>query len=295
LTSTPLAPAAIAFVVGTAAAAWPMPPAALWAAGGVAALACAVAVVAGWLRAATAALLVAVGCAGTLHATRAPLPPDHLAVLPGLSAAVLHGRVVTDPITRGGEFTRFVLDADTLVSRDASRTVTGLVLLSLYGVPPPLGEGQRIAGELRLRVPRSFRNPGGFDYAAHLARRDIHLLGSGRADRITPLTTEAPPWRVVVKRRAVEAIHAALPPASAALLAGLLLGERVELPPETHEAFRRAGVYHVLAVSGFNVALLAAAVFATLALAGIPRRVVAVVAIAFVLAIVAIPLQLAEG
>ena len=36
-----------------------------------------------------------------------------------------------------------------------------------------------------------------------------------RAERITPLTTEAPPWRVAVKRRAVGTIHAALPPASA--------------------------------------------------------------------------------
>ena len=33
------------------------------------------------------------------------------------------------------------------------------------------------------------------------------------------------------------------------------------LPPEAGEAFRRAGVYHILAVSGFNLALLASSVF----------------------------------
>ncbi|MGH7384585.1 MAG: DNA internalization-related competence protein ComEC/Rec2, partial [Candidatus Rokuibacteriota bacterium] len=73
-------------------------------------------------------------------------------------------------------------------------------------------------------------------------------------------------------RRAVGVITARLPPTSAALLAGLLLGERSALPPASDEAFRRAGVYHILAVSGFNVALLAGAVFGGLAMCGIPRR-----------------------
>ena len=52
------------------------------------------------------------------------------------------------------------------------------------------------------------------------------------------------------------------------------------MPGETDEAFRRAGVYHVLAVSGFNVALVASSVFASLSLFGVPRRTTAVVAAA---------------
>jgi competence protein ComEC len=59
----------------------------------------------------------------------------------------------------------------------------------------------------------------------------------------------------------------ALPPTSAALLAGLLLGDRTDLPADVDAAFRRAGVYHVLAVSGFNVALIASTVWALLTLA----------------------------
>ena len=39
-------------------------------------------------------------------------------------------------------------------------------------------------------------------------------------------------------------------------------------PPEADEAFRRTGVYHIMAVSGFNVALLASAVFFVLS---VPR------------------------
>ncbi|MEK7714885.1 MAG: ComEC/Rec2 family competence protein, partial [candidate division NC10 bacterium] len=54
------------------------------------------------------------------------------------------------------------------------------------------------------------------------------------------------------------------------------------------DGFRRAGVYHVLAVSGFNVALLAAAVFAVCSLARAGRRTSAVVAMGVVIGFAAV-------
>jgi len=141
-----------------------------------------------------------------------------------------------------------------------------------------VGEGQRVAAELKLHRPLGFRNPGGFDYPAVLRREGILLVGSGKADALVPLTPDEPPWPVRMKRWAVATIAAHLPEASAALLSGLILGEKTGLPPEADEAFRRAGVYHILAVSGFNVALLASFVFFVLASLGIPRRPTAVAA-----------------
>jgi competence protein ComEC len=123
-----------------------------------------------------------------------------------------------------------------------------------------------------LHPPTSFRNPGGFDYAAHLRRGGILLTGSARAERVAPLTGDTPSWPVAVRRWATGAIASALPEGSAALLAGLLLGERAGLPREIDDAFRRAGTYHVLAVSGFNVALVGSSALALLALLGAPRR-----------------------
>src|SRR3989442_1551281 len=119
----------------------------------------------------------------------------------------------------------------------------------------PLLLGQRITAELRLHPAIGFRNPGTFDYAEHLKREDIRVTATARADRLAPVDHPAPPWPERIKRASVAAISQALPRASAALLAGLLLGERTALPPELDEGFRRAGVYHVLAVSGFNVVL----------------------------------------
>src|SRR5206468_8205957 len=93
----------------------------------------------------------------------------------------------------------------------------------------------------------------------------------------------SPPWPVRVRRAAIAAIGEALPPSSAALLAGLLLGDRTDLPPDVDEAFRLAGVYHVLAVSGFNVAILAAAAWAVCRFLRLPRRVGAATAIVIVI------------
>src|SRR5436190_2076198 len=145
-----------------------------------------------------------------------------------------------------------------------------------------------VTAELRLHPALGFRNPGTFDYAEHLKREDIRVTATARADRLTPVDHPAPPWPERIKRASVAAISQALPRTSAALLAGLLLGERTALPPELDEGFRRAGVYHVLAVSGFNVVLLAAAVLALCRLARVGRRVSAVAAIVVVVGFAAV-------
>src|SRR5437899_3069722 len=116
----------------------------------------------------------------------------------------------------------------------------------------------------------------------------VRVTATARADRLTPVDHPAPPWPERIKRASVAAISQALPRTSAALLAGLLLGERTALPPELDEGFRRAGVYHVLAVSGFNVVLLAAAVLALCRLARVGRRVSAVAAIVVVVGFAAV-------
>src|SRR5207245_1661844 len=97
------------------------------------------------------------------------------------------------------------------------------------------------------------------------------------------LDDPAPPWSVRVKRESIAAISRALPPASAALLAGLLLGDHTDLPRDVDDAFRRAGVYHVLAVSGFNVGILAASVWALCRLLRLPHRASAATAIVVVI------------
>ncbi|HUG37677.1 MAG TPA: DNA internalization-related competence protein ComEC/Rec2 [Candidatus Limnocylindrales bacterium] len=283
-------PVAVAFAAGLAAASW-MPVAGRWLVLVAAAfLAGAVA----WLlvrreRLAIGFLLAAVGTLGVLRGLPQPLPPEHVAAMALPPTVTVEGSLREEPVRWAPDRTRLILDVDAVVDGESRHKARGRVQVTIYGEAPPLGEGQRVSADLRLHRPRGFKNPGAFDQAAHLEREDIFLVGGGRADRLRPLTPDAPPWPARVKRGALATLRVHLPEGSATLLGGLLLGERVGLPRETDEAFRRAGVYHVLAVSGFNVALLASTVFVTLALLGVPRRgaaaVAAVVLIAFALVV----------
>src|SRR5262249_34807948 len=168
-----------------------------------------------------------------------------------------------EPVSFAVDRTRLLLD----VERVADAPRTGRLQVTLYGVAPPLTEGQLVAGEMRLNPAAGLRNPGGFDYGEFLRREGIYVVASARADRLTLLDDPPLRWNVRVRRAAREAMARALPPTSAALLGGLLLGDRADLPRDVDDDFRQAGVYHVLAVSGFNVALIAGAVFTLLTLA----------------------------
>src|SRR5262245_53897353 len=276
-TRVPLVPLALAFGAGIAggmvlpvSAAWTLWSSALVGVLGLVALDRA--------RWAWVPLLVGVTALGAARAAELPLPPDHVGRLALPRQAHVIGRVVREPLRYAPDRTRLLLDVEHV---DGQR-LSGHLQVTVYGLAPPLVEGQRVSLEARLHAASGFRNPGGFDYAAALLRTGVSVVANAGAERVAPLDEPAPPWNARIKQRALAAMGEALPPASAALLAGLLLGERSDLPREIDDAFRRAGVYHVLAVSGFNVAILASSVFVSLTFIGIGRRTTAVVAMAVV-------------
>jgi competence protein ComEC len=278
LKRTPIAPIAVAFAGGIAVASLAALELFLvaWL---VAVVACLASLAVARTLAAAAALLLGVVAVGALRGSDAPLPPDHVGRLALPQTLRVEGRLVAEPRRWAPDRARLLLDA---VRVDDEPRV-GLIQVAAYGVLPPLTEGQRVAAPLRLSRATGFRNPGTYDYAAHLARDGIFVLATTRADSVTALDDPGPPWPVRVKHESVAAIGRALPPTSAALLAGLLLGDRTELPRDVDDAFRRAGVYHVLAVSGFNVGILAASVWVLCRLLRLPHRASAVTAIIVVI------------
>lgn len=268
LARQPLLPLALAFAVGIALApqiparvAWILLLASLlW---GVSL------VVLGQEEAASVVLLLGAAAAGTLRGTVLPLPPDHVARLALPRLVELEGRLLREPLPVAPGRWRLTLD----VERADGTLASGRVRITVWGPDPPaLTGGQRVALPTRLHRVVGFRNPGVFDHAAHLERAGIHATGSARTDHLRPLDAPRPGWPERTRQGFRDAVGRALPPVSGALLTGLVLGERSGLPPDLDEAFRRAGVYHILAVSGFNVALVAAAAWGSLRLARFGRR-----------------------
>lgn len=75
-----------------------------------------------------------------------------------------------------------------------------------------------------------------------------------------------------IRDRASEGVGRGIPPREAELARGFVLGEDDRIDERTKEDFRRAGLSHLLAVSGENVTLLALLAMPVLGLLGIPLR-----------------------
>ena len=75
-----------------------------------------------------------------------------------------------------------------------------------------------------------------------------------------------------IRERAADGLGRGMPAREAALARGFVLGEDDEVDETTEEDFRRAGLSHLLAVSGQNVTLLALLAMPLLGALGIPLR-----------------------
>ena len=143
------------------------------------------------------------------------------------------------------------------------------VRLSVYGgesgegnsLPTPFSYGSRLRFPARLYEPRSFRNPGAFDYRTYLAEQGVVALASVKGSDVELLPGFAGSrielLRNRVHRSIVAKIHTLWPPRQAALMDAMVIGEDAFLSRETRADFQRSGTYHVLVVSGMNVGILA--------------------------------------
>jgi competence protein ComEC len=154
------------------------------------------------------------------------------------------------------------------VSAFGARRVSEPVQLELpLGRAPP--QGARVSLLAVVQLPRGRSH--GFDERTWLRRQGVHVVL--RVDE----------WTVTGRRGGVggagDRVRRWLRGASApglagerrALVEGVLLGDDNGLTPGLKNAFRRSGLYHLLAVSGQNVVLLAAGVLGLALLLGVAR------------------------
>ncbi|HUE31215.1 MAG TPA: ComEC/Rec2 family competence protein, partial [Verrucomicrobiae bacterium] len=248
------------------AAAWAPPPAALL-------MAPAVAIVL-WLatgrrrKLAWAALAVAAMVLGAarMRGVAAPiLPAAHVARLRLPLATTLEGRIVAAPERHAGR-TVLLVEAAAVGRGAGRRPACGLVRLAIRHPARRWRYGERLRVETRLRAPRNFENPGRFDYAGHLARQGVLVTASAwNGDLVERLPGRARGLRARLERwrdRLAAAIAAAVPPPEGAVLRALIVGDEEGIDVDLRDAFTRAGVVHVLSISGLHVGLVAAAGFA---------------------------------
>jgi competence protein ComEC len=189
-----------------------------------------------------------------------PLPtgPDSASALVGRGEVRLVGTVVDDPRPRG-RWQQVVLEELAASPLDGQlRPVRGRLLASLpRSVPVAIAD--RVAVVAEIEEPEAF---DGFDYPAYLARQGISGLVRARGATVLPGTAAPGPAQVAGAARSwlLNGLNGMIPEPEAALGAGILLGVRSGIAPEVADAFATAGLTHVVAISGWNIAIVAAIV-----------------------------------
>lgn len=125
---------------------------------------------------------------------------------------------------------------------------------------PDYGDRLRLHG--LLRWPDGERNPGAFDYRRFLAQRNIHVtLTTKRPEDcriLSPMGLQGNLFLKVAydsRERILSHPKESLPPVHAAVLNGILLGARADLPGTLRDDFERTGTTHILATAGLHTGM----------------------------------------
>ncbi|MCE9666825.1 DNA internalization-related competence protein ComEC/Rec2 [Myxococcus stipitatus] len=226
---------------------------------------------------------------GVIGLALARLPGAHLAVLgalwlagAGLAAwearvevplelaaggeAVLEGVVErVDPFDDATRIRLVVVSAGR--GEDGMKPARFRANLTLRASESALLPGQRLRATARLVPDTPPANPGEKDFSSARRRQGIAFGGTVAPGRLLVLVP-APVWRRTLeelRERLGSAVRAVAPSQdAAALFLTLAAGQRAALDDTWEEAFSRAGLAHVLSVSGLHVAALALMTLAVL-------------------------------
>jgi ComEC/Rec2-related protein len=211
-----------------------------------------------------ALLVAAFACAGWWWGSGRLAALDRSVLAPRIGTAERTLVEVTAPARK----TRYRLRVPVSVIRFGATSVHEPALLELPpGRAPP--QGARVSLVATVEQPHGPEH--GFDERTWLRRKGIHVVL--RADR----------WRQVGKRgglggladrisaRMQRPLLAGSSGERRAVLIGIVLGDDQAVPKSLRDRFRASGLYHLLAVSGQNVALVAGGALILAVVAGAPR------------------------
>ena len=174
---------------------------------------------------------------------------------------------VLEPSFHTDETARVVVKVEDLLKAGAGKGRGEKIVLTVFKPVQTFHPGQRILFPARLRPFRNFNNPGRYDYEQAMKHSGFACAASvsdGR--RIVPMgkgVLGSPLEQLETFRKPVrELLTKNLPSDQAALFQALILGEKQGIGEELREPFNRAGLGHMLAVSGLHVALVAWFTFA---------------------------------
>src|SRR6185295_11307123 len=175
-------------------------------------------------------------------------------------------------------------DATVPVASGFSRTsASGGILVTVVGTlaADRLSDwraGRRVRMPVMLRRPSRYLNPGVPDLERALARRGTTLVGSAKSGALVDVLSrgsaidEAMGAVRAFARHAIADAVGRWSPRSAAIVAAIVIGDRAGLDDDVQRRLQEAGTYHVIAISGGNIAILAGLLLGVFRFAGVLGR-----------------------
>ena len=205
--------------------------------------------------------ILAFGAAGVMwclyQTTQAKQVDTCIAELSPLSVRI-SGDIITPPEPRRDRFI-FLLSLNELNGKRHPR-LSGRTFLCTSLQNTPAAGSLVMEGIVRLGEVR--KNRYDFDERAFLAANGIvGKIDAGRILTMQPPHTLSGRLAVKFRQRLMSVFKQYKNPDHRALIRASFTGEKAYIAPEIKEIFRRSGLYHLLALSGFHAAILLTAVY----------------------------------
>ena len=168
---------------------------------------------------------------------------------------VLEGVLVQPPDERD-TYTNLRLRVDTLQPLDADQPLAVDGLLLVRTSPGSYAYGDRLRLQGQLLTPAESES---FSYRDYLARSGVYsYLAYPQVTRLARgLGNPLLAGLYTFHEHAVQTVYRIFPDPEASLMAGILLGEPQGIPAQVQADFRLTGTSHIIAISGFNITLVA--------------------------------------
>lgn len=136
----------------------------------------------------------------------------------------------------------------------------GRVLANCYGDREAKGKlplpGWTVEVRGSISQPEGQRNPGCFDYALYLKSRGVQRVMQVDDMQVISSRNTFKGSLHAVREKCMKSVEYAVGEEHAAVLAGLLFGDRSEMDDELISTFQKNGTAHILAVSGLHIGII---------------------------------------
>lgn len=205
--------------------------------------------------------------------------------------------VVSSVISKNEEATKFIIDSKYIYNSSDSLSINGKVLVNIFKGKfsdeslkiPDVKENYYIKITGRFNSPLPIRNPGEFDYAKYLEINGIRkIITSNNPQSISILNNS---YNINFFSNLIystrdysdRVINYYYSGDNKGFIEGLVTGQRDDISEETKTNFINTGIMHILAVSGFNVAIVLVFILISLSLFRFKRHHAMIVAIPFLI------------